>query len=151
MSVGSSAFSVRFFSFLLLSRFWFGSLISCSDQLCPFTPVLEPCRAFTAKMNAGNHFLAHLATLPADCSTFHELRTLALARELCGTDIFTPRATAVRLLTMRMFHCFLCNDGETFLSTHDFPLLSIACLDLHELSRFLLEDMALKHERRLFL
>jgi hypothetical protein len=132
----------RFLALLLLLY-----LAPLFSFLTPELDSIFPCEM----TNTNNGLLSHLALLAADCSLFHELRALALARELCCYETFTPPATTTRLLSMRMFHCFLCNDVETFLSFRDFPLLSETCLDLHELSRFLLEDMSMEHERRLLL
>jgi hypothetical protein len=93
--------------------------------------------------NKQNLFLHHMHFLPLESQTWHELRTLAMATELCK---LTRHLFESRLRPIKGLYSFLCNLGDNDIHAKDLVALACTCVDLAELFIFHIQHTKQRHE-----
>ena len=79
---------------------------------------------------------------------YHELRSLAMIRELCT---YTRHLFEERLAPIRSLSCFLDSTGSLFLEPEDMGNLAATSVDISELTRIMLLDLRDQFNRRMAL
>ena len=79
---------------------------------------------------------------------YHELRTLAMTRELCT---YTRHMFENRLAPIRSLSCFLDCTGSLFLDPEEMGNLASTCVDCSEFTRIMLLDLRGQFDRRMAL
>ena len=79
---------------------------------------------------------------------FHELRSLAMIRELCS---HTRHMCENRLAPIRCLSCFLDGPGSLFLEPEEMANLASTCVDCSEFTRIMLLDLRDQFDRRMAL